>query len=171
MPGHDRRANDQQEEPDPVQETREPNPGAIIRPGDRLQHRQHRRSRSHEGLASPGPGPPLANHTNRPVQSDHPGELPRPGHPATRWRTHRGSSEIIARVDPAQMGEPSPGERWYRQAMPQLPVGHHRLGDLHVPHQANCTEHSRGDAGSSDGAEPHVPSGNYAATGGQVGLS
>lgn len=46
LPGHDRRANDQQEEPNPVQEAREPNPGSLVRPSDRVQHREHRRPRS-----------------------------------------------------------------------------------------------------------------------------
>lgn len=170
LSGHDRRANDQQEEPDAVQEAREPNPGALVRPSDRVQHREHRRPRSDERLAPPCARPPLADHSNRPVQPDHPRELSRPGHSVARRGADRGPPQTLPRVDPPQMGEPSLGERRYSEKVSQFPIGHHRLGDLHLPHQADRAQHGWRHSRSYDGAQPHLPRRDYAATGGQARL-
>ena len=68
MSGHDRRARFQQEAEHSLLEAREPDPGPQLSPVDRLQRRQHRRSRSRQRKATSRARITLANYQGEKFQ-------------------------------------------------------------------------------------------------------
>jgi hypothetical protein len=65
MSGHDRRARLQQEAEHGLLEAREPDVGPQLGPVDRLQRRQHRRSRSCQRQTTSRSRTSLANHSSK----------------------------------------------------------------------------------------------------------